>query len=176
MLAVAQVCLTYIFLSLLFKTHPLIQIFTIGITKYRQIADCEEILQQLHDLLQKIQPTPKPSHPSTPGVKKRSALQRMKESIDNAGKIAAWPLNKDETKGLLDRLQAHKTTFILTLSADSTFVSHPWLFCYCGLKYVLLARSLWIYWTKQRYRTNPSSMFGPSRIEWRMRKWRPREV
>lgn len=142
MLAVAQVCLTYIVLSLLFKISLLIQIFATGITKHRQIEDCEEILQQLHDLLQKINPTPKPNKPLTDGVKKRSALQKMKESINNAGKIAAWPLNKDETKGLLDRLQTHKTTFILTLSADSTSVTLRWLFCYCGLKYVLLARSL----------------------------------
>lgn len=176
MLAVAQVRLTYRPPPLSSQNNLLIEILAIAITKHRQIADCEEILQQLHDLLQKISPSPTEIHPLTSGVKKRSALQKMKESINNAGKLAAWPLNKDETKGLLDRLQAHKTTFILTLSADSRSGCHPWLFCYCGLKYVLLARSLWIYWTKQRYRTNPSSMFGPSRIEWRMRKWRPREV
>lgn len=128
----------------------LMELFASGITKHRQIADCEEILQQLHDILQKVNPTSKADVSTIAPVKKRSVLRTIKESVNNAGKIAAWPLNKDETKGLLDRLQAHKTTFILTLSADSTSVSHPWSFCYCGLKYVLLAPKLWIYWTKRR--------------------------
>lgn len=107
------------------RRNLLIELFLTGITKHRQISDCEEILQQLHDILQKINPTTKAVPASTAAVKKRSTLQKVKESINNAGKIVAWPLNKDETKGLLDRLQTHKTTFILTVSADSTFVSHP---------------------------------------------------
>lgn len=78
-------------------------------------------------MLQKINPTPIAKRASSPGAEK-STIAKIKESIGNAGKMAKWPMKKDETLGLLDRLQKHKTTFILTLSADSTSVSHPWLF------------------------------------------------
>lgn len=105
----------------------LIKLFPPVITKHRQVSDCKGILQQLHDILQKINPTVQADSSSTPAAEKRSIVQRVMEFISSS----AWPLSKDDTNKLLDRLRGHKAAFVFILSAENRFVPHPWAFCYC---------------------------------------------
>jgi hypothetical protein len=56
-----------------------------------------------------------------------SATPREGKPMQNAAKKLLWPLKKSETEAHLKRLERHKTTFSLALSAEQLLVSFQML-------------------------------------------------
>lgn len=89
----------------------------IDATQHRQILDCEKVLRKIEGFLQESTPEDK----NNVAVKTKS--KKFINKLGNFGKSSLWPLGKQETMDLIGSLERHKNTFILTLSADTTFAT-----------------------------------------------------